>query len=95
MNSQLALFNLGGGEIILILALILILFGARNLDKIAKGLGDYLGELKRVTRDGAQEMTAASDTGNSERNQLIVDGITVLLVILLGFAVLSYLTAIL
>jgi sec-independent protein translocase protein TatA len=39
MKIMLGLFNLGSGEIILILALILILFGAEKLPELAKGLG--------------------------------------------------------
>src|SRR5947207_11902456 len=43
MNSLLAVLNLGGGEIVLILALILILFAARTLPNLAKGLGEGHG----------------------------------------------------
>ena len=35
----LALFNLNGGELILVLALILILFGTRRLPDLGRGLG--------------------------------------------------------
>jgi sec-independent protein translocase protein TatA len=35
----LATFNLGGGEIILVLALVFILFGPRKLPDLARGLG--------------------------------------------------------
>ena len=41
-GSMLALFNLGGGEIILVLALVLILFGAKKLPELALGLGQGL-----------------------------------------------------
>ena len=39
MNPLFGLFNLGGGEIILILVLVLVLFGAKKLPELAKGLG--------------------------------------------------------
>lgn len=49
---MLALFNLGGGEIILGLALLLILFGAKKLPELPRGLGRGLiafrGEAKKV-----------------------------------------------
>ena len=49
--SLLGLFNLRGGEIILILALILILFGARTLPGLAKDIGEANGpELERFLR---------------------------------------------
>ena len=48
MNPMLALFNLGGGEIILILAIVLILFGAKKLPELAKGLGQGIKEFKKA-----------------------------------------------
>ena len=55
------IFNLGGGEIILILALILILFGARKLPELAKGLGQGIKEFKKATRDVTEEVSHAMD----------------------------------
>jgi sec-independent protein translocase protein TatA len=49
MNTCFALFNLGGGEIILILALILILWGAKILPNLAKGLGEGIDEFRKAT----------------------------------------------
>ena len=46
---MLALFNLGGGEIILILAIVLILFGAKKLPELARGLGQGIREFKKAT----------------------------------------------
>ena len=54
MNIMFGLFNLGGGEIILILAIILILFGAKKLPELAKGLGQGIKEFKKAT-DKASE----------------------------------------
>ena len=51
MNNMLALLNLGGGEIILILAVVLLLFGARKIPELAKGLGQGIKEFKKATRD--------------------------------------------
>jgi sec-independent protein translocase protein TatA len=61
MNIPFALFNLGGGEIILILALILILFGARKLPELAKGLGQGIKEFKKATREVTDEISASVD----------------------------------
>ncbi len=57
MNHMFAIFNLGGGEIILILALVLILFGAKKLPELAKGLGTGIKEFKKATRDVQDEIT--------------------------------------
>ena len=58
---MLGLFNLGGGEIILILALVLILFGAKKLPELAKGLGTGIKEFKKATRDVSDEIHTAMD----------------------------------
>ena len=55
------LFNLGGGEIILILALVLILFGAKKLPELAKGLGTGIKEFKKATREVTDEVSHAMD----------------------------------
>src|SRR3954469_3646463 len=65
MNTLFGLFNLGGGEIILILALILILFGARKLPELAKGLGQGIKEFKKATREVTDEIQTAANTDDS------------------------------
>ena len=61
MNVMFGLFNLGGGEIILILALVLILFGAKKLPELAKGLGQGIKEFKKATRDVTNELHNSMD----------------------------------
>src|SRR5206468_10070541 len=61
MNNLFAIFNLGGGEIILILALILILFGAKKLPELAKGLGTGIKEFKKATKEVTDEIQSATD----------------------------------
>ena len=39
LNGILALFNLGTGEVILIVAVILLLFGGRKIPELMRGLG--------------------------------------------------------
>ena len=56
MNIMFGLFNLGGGEIILILLIVLILFGARKLPELAKGLGQGIREFKKATREVTDEV---------------------------------------
>src|SRR5216683_2000690 len=46
-SALFALFSLGGGEVILVLALILILFGAKKLPDIARGLGEGFLEFRK------------------------------------------------
>ena len=56
MNSMFALFDLGGGQILLILALILIFFGAKRIPDLAKGLGQGIKEFKKATREVTDEI---------------------------------------
>ena len=63
MNIMFGIFNLGGGEIILILALVLILFGAKKLPELARGMGQGIREFKKATREVTDEIeNAGSDT---------------------------------
>lgn len=51
VTSPLALFqNLGMGEIILILAVLLLLFGSTKLPKLARSLGSSFTEFKKGLR---------------------------------------------
>lgn len=43
--------NLGAGEIILILLVVLIFFGARKIPELAQGLGKGLREFRKAARD--------------------------------------------
>jgi sec-independent protein translocase protein TatA len=65
MKTMFGLFNLGGGEIILILALILILFGAKKLPELAKGLGQGIKEFKKATKEVTDEVSQAMDDHSS------------------------------
>jgi len=64
MKMILGLFNLGGGEIILVLLLVLILFGARKIPELAKGLGQGIKEFKKATREVTDEIQNAVDDTN-------------------------------
>ena len=55
MNAMIAgIF--GGWEIVLILAVVLILFGAKKLPELAKGLGTGIKEFKKATREVTDEI---------------------------------------
>ena len=61
-----ALFNLGGGEIILILALFLILLGARRFPDLTRGLGRRFYEFRKASRGVQEELDEqAADAGRS------------------------------
>lgn len=58
---------LGGWEIILILAVVLILFGAKKLPELAKGLGTGIKEFKKATREVTEEIQNAADDSPTHR----------------------------
>lgn len=60
MNTLLAGF-FGGWEIVLILAVVLILFGAKKLPELAKGLGQGIKEFKKATNEVTSEINNAMD----------------------------------
>ena len=71
MNTMFAIFDLGGGQILLILALILIFFGAKRIPDLAKGLGQGIKEFKKATREVTDEIErSASDNSPSPNRQL-------------------------
>ena len=55
------MFGLGGGEILLILFIILLLFGAKKLPDLAKGLGKGINEFKKASKDIKDEVESAID----------------------------------
>jgi len=57
--------NLGPVEIIIILLIILLLFGAKKLPELARGLGRSASEFKR----GMQEDVTEGDSQSSEENK--------------------------
>jgi sec-independent protein translocase protein TatA len=55
MNTIFA-WALGGWEIILVLVVVLILFGAKKIPELAKGLGQGIKEFKKATKEVTDEI---------------------------------------
>jgi sec-independent protein translocase protein TatB len=55
-------FNVGGGELLVILVVALIVLGPTQLPKAARQVGQVMTELKRVSTGFQQELTNALDT---------------------------------
>jgi sec-independent protein translocase protein TatA len=53
--------NLGAGEIILIVLVILLLFGAKKIPELAQGLGKGMKEFKKSLKDVEEEIKKADD----------------------------------
>ena len=61
-NINLAFFNLGPWEILLILIVVLILFGARRLPELAKSLGQGINEFRDSVDSSKKEIIDDLDT---------------------------------
>ena len=59
MNAILAVLGLSGGELILVLGAVLILFGAKKIPEFAKGLGQGMKEFKKASREVTDELENA------------------------------------
>ena len=53
--------SIGGGEMLLVMAVALILFGSKNLPKIARSLGRAMEEFRRAAREVSSEIMKAGD----------------------------------
>jgi sec-independent protein translocase protein TatA len=55
------MFNLGSGEVLLIFLGILLLFGAKKLPELARGLGRGINEFKGAVETGKKEILDANE----------------------------------
>jgi len=51
--------NLGAGEIVLIVLVILLLFGAKKIPELARGIGKGMSEFKKGLKDVENEIKSA------------------------------------
>ncbi len=70
MNNEIyAVFNLGPWEIILILLVVLLLFGAKRLPSLARGLGQGIREFKGAVDGAKKEIEDAGDAVSKEEEK--------------------------
>jgi len=56
------MFGLGAQELLLILVIILVLFGAKRIPEMARGLGKSITEFKKGVKEVDAEIRDATDT---------------------------------
>ena len=68
MNSQLqfAFFNLGPWEILLVLIVVLVLFGAKRLPELARGLGLGINEFRDAVDSSKKEIMEVIDSDKAD-----------------------------
>lgn len=74
MNHILLLGMPGGGELFVIVLVIVMLFGSKKIPELARGLGKGMRELKNITNDiqneikeGSREINRITDVTNVEK----------------------------
>lgn len=62
MNTYLLfLGSLGGQEMMIVFLIVLLLFGAKKLPQLARGIGKSMGEFKRARDEFEHEITRSSE----------------------------------
>jgi sec-independent protein translocase protein TatA len=63
----LAFMNVGGQELILILLIVLVLFGAKKLPELARGMGQAMKEFQKAKDEFSDELHSAGKTDVAAR----------------------------
>lgn len=58
------MFNIGGGELIVIMLIALIVLGPQRLPDVARQVGKAMGDLRRLSTGFQNEMKSALDTAD-------------------------------
>ncbi|GAG46329.1 unnamed protein product [marine sediment metagenome] len=61
MTTPIMAWALGGPEMMVILLIVLLLFGAKKLPQLARGVGKSMGEFKKAKQEFEEEITSAKD----------------------------------
>lgn len=67
MHTMLA-FSLGGPEIFVVIFAILLLFGAKKIPELARGLGKGIREFKDATKEIKDEIDEGSKTISEDKS---------------------------
>lgn len=62
------MFGIGGGEIVFILLVVLMLFGADKVPEIARTLGKLMAQLKNATNDIKSEIQKGVDNISDDKS---------------------------
>lgn len=62
------MFGLGSSELIIIAIIVFLLFGAKRLPEVGKGLGQAIKEFKKVRKEVSEESPKLSEQ-NTQTNQ--------------------------
>jgi sec-independent protein translocase protein TatA len=69
MSPFIGIMGVGGPEMVIIFVVILLLFGAKKLPELARGLGKSMGEFRRAKDEFDQEIRRAGDDIVAEKSK--------------------------
>jgi sec-independent protein translocase protein TatA len=61
------MFGLGAPELLLIVFVLLLLFGAKKLPELAQGLGKGVREFKKAMQDTTDDVKGSTDVSNAPK----------------------------
>jgi len=64
---------LGGWEWVIVILAVLLLFGARKIPELARGLGQGIKEFKKATREVTDEIHNAAEEKTATPNKPVTD----------------------
>ncbi|MBB5353280.1 sec-independent protein translocase protein TatA [Haloferula luteola] len=70
MHAPLAIGLPQGPEWVIIFVVVLLLFGAKKIPELARGLGKSMGEFKRARDEFEREIHAASESSEKEETKV-------------------------
>ena len=68
MNTPILAAFLGGQEMLVILIIVLLLFGAKKIPELARGMGKGLGEFKKAKSEFDDEITRIGNDDDSRKS---------------------------
>jgi sec-independent protein translocase protein TatA len=71
LQTPLAIFNVGSPELIIVLLIILLLFGAKKLPELARGLGKSISEFKKAASEVEDSFKEAMDSTDPKKDEKV------------------------
>ena len=73
------MFGLGVWELLIVLAIVVVLFGAKRLPMIGEGLGGMITNFKKATKKNKEEPAKIDDNSdaNAEENNVVKEDSTI------------------
>ena len=73
------MFGLGVWELLIVLAIVVVLFGAKRLPMIGEGLGGMITNFKKATKKNKEAQTKIDDNSaaNAEENNVVKEDSTI------------------